>query len=70
MANDRLYLRCNKCNKWFFLAKCWGGGRVDIWRDQDVLEDWFGEHYLSCGLDFDILNEEKHCEAYTDSRKV
>lgn len=48
MANDRLYLRCNKCKQTLLLWKHYPAYDGFVFGDIYIIDDWFVQHIYEC----------------------
>ena len=74
MANDRLYLRCNKCGDSILLFKHYtsGGGPLAgyVYHEREVLQTWFDRHLYDvdrCGLGFEFDLPADAFSVYTEN---
>lgn len=58
MANDRLYIKCQKCNKEVMIAKHYGMEWVSPQGIEYELDKFFEEHFICDGRDSYIITQE------------
>lgn len=60
MANNRIYLYCTKCNRYQYIAKCFG----DHWSTSPH------EHEATCDMLVDFMDNHFFCSESGESRSI